>query len=241
MRVSRSTIKRATLCCLLSAIAIGLLVFLGGDAYLLRFLAARLPAPDTACYRNIKESPCLLDRNGELLYAFLAEDEQWRFPVSLERISPLLVQATFAVEDKRFYEHSGVDSRAVFRAVWTNLKAGRFVSGASTLTMQLVKQHAPTPRTLFGKANQALMALRLDGALTKEEILAAYLNNGPYGGNLVGVEAVETRNWTASPTSSVPSTSSSATSRGRMPTRSAGSSPRRSRPRSPPTGPTRTP
>lgn len=193
MRVSRSTIKRATLCCLLSAIAIGLLVFLGGDAYLLRFLAARLPAPDTACYRNIKESPCLLDRNGELLYAFLAEDEQWRFPVSLERISPLLVQATFAVEDKRFYEHSGVDSRAVFRAVWTNLKAGRFVSGASTLTMQLVKQHAPTPRTLFGKANQALMALRLDGALSKEEILAAYLNNGPYGGNLVGVEAASRR------------------------------------------------
>lgn len=107
---------------------------------------------------------------------------------SLEEVSPWAVLATLAAEDRRFYEHPGVDWRAVSRSLWRNA-SGAPVSGASTLTQQLARALRPRPRTLAGKAGEALQALRLERRLGKREILEAYLNEVEYGPRLKGLEA----------------------------------------------------
>ena len=88
-----------------------------------------------------------------------------------------LVNGLLAVEDRRFFEHAGVDLRSVGRALWANLRAGKTVQGGSTLTQQLVKNFILTPeRSLWRKANEALMALIVDARYSKDEILEAYAN-----------------------------------------------------------------
>ncbi len=193
MNSVKYVIVRTGIACVALSVLFTLCIVFNGDAIVLRFAARHMEPVDAASYLATESSPVLLDRKGAVLYAFLADDEQWRFPVTLDSISPRLVQATLAVEDKRFRRHAGVDPRAVVRAAWHNLKARRYVSGASTLTMQLVKQHTPTPRTLSGKMEQALLAVRLDAAASKDALLKAYLNTAPYGRNLVGVEAAAQR------------------------------------------------
>ncbi len=134
-------------------------------------------------------SPLVTDRTGRILLATIAPDEQLRFPVPLARTSPWLRLATIAVEDERFYSHPGVDPLAVVRAVAQNLGAMRTISGASTLTMQLCRMMDDRPRTLASKSVEAFRALQLERLRTKDQILEAYLNTAPYGGNLSGVEA----------------------------------------------------
>ena len=180
--------------CCFSAIVSGIaLLFVVFEAPLLRGAARVLPYVDAALFLEASPSPILVDREDRMLFAFLNEEEQWNFPVSLERVSPRLVEATLAAEDRRFYAHAGVDGRAVLRACWHNLREGRIVSGASTLTMQLVKRCQPRERRMSGKFFQALDALRLERSTGKEELLVAYLNTAPYGGNIVGVEAAARR------------------------------------------------
>jgi penicillin-binding protein 1B len=95
----------------------------------------------------------------------------------LEQVPPVLVRAILAVEDQRFYEHSGIDVRRIVGAMLANLRAARIVQGASTLTQQLVKNFYLTPeRTFRRKLREAAMALLLERDHTKEEILEAYLN-----------------------------------------------------------------
>jgi len=148
---------------------------------------------DVSLYLATAPSGLMLDRSGRLMCAFLNDAEQWCFPQELEQVSPYLVQATIAAEDQRFYSHPGVDPIAVLRAAAQNVLGGRVVSGASTLTMQVVKQADDTPRTLRGKAKQAIQALRLERCVGKEDILQEYLNTAPYGLNLVGCEAAAHR------------------------------------------------
>ncbi|UJX39907.1 penicillin-binding protein 1C [Desulfovibrio sp. JY] len=128
-------------------------------------------------------------RNGTPLRLFLAPDDAWRFPVRLSAVSPILPRLVITAEDKRFYAHPGVDPLALFRAAAANLRAGRVVSGGSTLTMQLARLADPKPRTLASKIKEALAALALERRLSKEAILERYLNMAPYGGNIVGVGA----------------------------------------------------
>lgn len=109
--------------------------------------------------------------------------ERW---VPLERISPHLVHATLASEDHDFYEHDGVDWSAMTRALWLNLRGGDF--GGSTITMQLVRLTAGPPRTFAGKLSQMVLALRLERALGKREILEQYLNRVYYGNGAWGAE-----------------------------------------------------
>ena len=104
-------------------------------------------------------------------------------------IPPLVRAAALAAEDRRFYSHPGVDPLAVLRAAWRDLKAGRAVSGASTITMQLARLERPGPRNLAGKVSQALRALWLETRLDKDRILSRYLNLAPFGGPLVGLAA----------------------------------------------------
>lgn len=134
-------------------------------------------------------SPLVLDRHGQRLISLVNGDGQWRHPVPLEEISPWLIQATIAAEDARFRQHRGVDIQALTRAMAQNLTHRTVVSGASTLTMQLCRQLDRRPRTVSAKLSQMLRAWQLERLRSKDQILAAYLNLAPYGGNVQGAEA----------------------------------------------------
>lgn len=127
--------------------------------------------------------------DGSLLSWTVDADENWRLPVQLTAVSPHLINATIAVEDKRFYSHPGVDAIALTRAVWQNLTCMRRVSGASTITMQTVRLLWPRPRRLTSKLTEAFRAVQLERLVGKEGILELYFNLAPYGGNIVGAEA----------------------------------------------------
>ena len=114
----------------------------------------------------------------------------WR---PLSAMSPRVIQATVAVEDERFYLHPGVDPLSVARACLTNLRRRRVVSGASTITMQVIRLLRPRPRRLKAKLIEAFRALQLERELSKNEVLELYLNVAPYGGNCIGVEAASLR------------------------------------------------
>lgn len=152
-------------------------------------------APDdpNALLRARFASTRLLDRHGQPLREWTGDLHTRARPVPLAAISPHLVAATLTLEDRRFYSHLGVDSLAIARATWTNLRRGRVVSGASTLTQQLVKQMQPRPRTLFGKAHEALVALHLEARFDKHQILHWYLTHAPYGGLVRGAEQAAQR------------------------------------------------
>ncbi len=137
-------------------------------------------------------SRVLLDREGGLLGARIAADEQWRFPPGEvpERFRTAIVE----FEDRRFARHPGVDPLAVARAAWLNLREGRVVSGGSTLSMQVIRLARDNPpRTLTEKAREAVLALRLELRHSKAQILALYAANAPFGGNVVGLEAASWR------------------------------------------------
>ena len=131
--------------------------------------------------------------DGSWLRAYRSENDEFRFVSRLDEISAWLELATIAVEDQGFRSHHGVDVAAVFRAAWQNLVRMRIHSGASTLTMQLVRILDRRPRTISTKIVEAFYALQIDARLDKDDILAAYLNLAPYGGNLRGVEAAARR------------------------------------------------
>ncbi len=155
--------------------------------------AVLLRPMDVAPYLACESSGEMLDRDGRLMYAFLNEREQWCFPRDLDAISRYLVQATIATEDQHFHKHFGVDPLAVLRAACQNVRAGHVVSGASTLSMQVVKLTDGPGRSLLGKVRQAIQAVRLECRVDKSEILTAYLNRTPYGLNLSGCEAAARR------------------------------------------------
>jgi penicillin-binding protein 1C len=148
---------------------------------------------DTHRYIEVEASGEILDRSGLPLMVFLNGSEQWCFPRRLNEVSPYLVKATIAAEDQRFLSHLGVDPAAVIRAACQNALERRIVSGASTLTMQVVKSGSVSSRSLAGKVVQAIQAIRLDARAGKDEILEFYLNSAPYGQNLVGCEAASRR------------------------------------------------
>ncbi len=112
--------------------------------------------------------------------------ESW---VPLDRVSPDLVNATLASEDRRFWKHGGVDPVGIARALALDLGRGRAAFGGSTLTMQLARLVDPRPRTLWGKLREAVAAGRIERALCKREILEQYLNRVYYGNGAWGAEA----------------------------------------------------
>jgi len=130
----------------------------------------------------------LLDRAGAPLRSTRTPDgslQQW---VPLAELDPALLVAFVSVEDRRFFQHHGVDARALGRALLADIRSGRVVSGASTIPMQLARLLRPLPRSLPGKVAQALWALRLDAQLSKQSMLEQYLNRVPLGQGSIGVE-----------------------------------------------------
>ncbi len=131
----------------------------------------------------------VMDRNGHLLRGFLSPDQKRRWQLDLQEISPELLQTVLFHEDRWFYRHGGINPAAVIRAAWGNATAGRVVSGASTITMQLARLTEPRVRTFGAKIQQSFRALQYESLYSKEEILTRYLNLAPYGGNIEGVGA----------------------------------------------------
>jgi penicillin-binding protein 1C len=136
-----------------------------------------------------QQSGWALDRNGKPLSELLDAEAVRSGWVGMDKIPEALVGAVLAAEDGRFYRHYGVDPLALARAVMQNLRARRIVSGGSTVSQQLARLVWPRPRTFGGKLREALRALRLEAALTKDEILEQYLNRAPFGNQLYGVRA----------------------------------------------------
>ncbi len=132
----------------------------------------------------------VLDRDGQLLRAFATPDGYWRFGITLERIDPAFLDMLIAYEDKRFWEHSGIDLLALGRAALQFGTNGRIVSGGSTLSMQLARLIEPrTSRSIAAKLRQIARAVQIERRLSKREILQHYLTLAPYGGNLEGIRA----------------------------------------------------
>lgn len=136
-------------------------------------------------------SKVVLDKDGGWLRIFATDDggRMWRIPIDRDELPQHLVDAVLAFEDRRFYEHHGVDPLAVVRAMVLNVKKGRVVSGASTITMQVARMLGQRPRTLSSKLAEAFVALQLELRLSKDDILTTYFNLAPYGGNIEGVGA----------------------------------------------------
>ena len=137
-------------------------------------------------------STVVLDRGGEILYEARAGGERRRL-LDAGALPASLVAATLAAEDRRFRWHPGVDPLAVARAAWRNARARRVVEGGSTITQQVAKllltARAPRARRrgVGAKLHEALVALRLEHRLSKDDILALYLNLAPYGNQITGV------------------------------------------------------
>lgn len=129
-------------------------------------------------------------RDGRLLRAWMVADGRWRLAVTLEQTDPLWREMLLAWEDQRFYSHAGVDPAALLRAGWQSLRAGRVVSGGSTLTMQVARllEDSGTGE-VSGKLRQMRLALALERRLSKDDILSLYLHLAPYGGNTEGLRA----------------------------------------------------
>ncbi|SDL78767.1 penicillin-binding protein 1C [Pedobacter sp. ok626] len=136
--------------------------------------------------------------NGELLSASIAKDGQWRFPEA-DSIPQKFAQCIIAFEDKRFYQHPGVDLLAMSRAMRQNIKAKSVVSGGSTLTMQVIRLSRRESRTIGQKLIEMLLALRLEITHSKQDILNLYASNAPFGSNVVGLEAASWRYFGRSP------------------------------------------
>ena len=133
----------------------------------------------------------ILDRNGRLLYR-IYEDEN-RTLVPLNAVSQDLINATIAIEDKNFYQHFGFAPLGILRALFSNATSDR-VQGGSTITQQLVKSRLlSNERTIQRKLRELLLALVVEGAYEKEEILEMYLNTVPYGGSTYGIEEASWR------------------------------------------------
>lgn len=134
-------------------------------------------------------STVLESREGDLLCASIAQDGQWRFP-ELNEVPDKFAVALVAYEDKRFYNHPGVDILSMGRAMRQNISDGKIVSGGSTIDMQVIRLHRKeTGRTVTEKLIESILATRLQFRYSKKEILSLYASHAPFGGNVVGLEA----------------------------------------------------
>ncbi|RXJ13792.1 peptidoglycan glycosyltransferase PbpC [Lelliottia nimipressuralis] len=139
--------------------------------------------------KEVNPARVVVDEKGTPLWRFADSDGIWRYPVTIEDVSPRYLEALIQYEDRWFWDHPGVNPFSVLRAAWQDLSSGKVVSGGSTLTMQVARLLDPHPRTFGGKVRQLWRAMQLEWHLSKREILTLYLNRAPFGGTLQGVGA----------------------------------------------------
>lgn len=184
-------IRSMTLAGILGIIVM-LLLIVGGIATYVYFMAT-LPSPDQLQGRAEAQSTKIRDRNGEMLYEVFDINSLSggrRTVVPIDKIPPVLKQATIATEDPSFYSNPGVDLRGIARAIYYNARYGRIVQGGSTITQQLVKTTLLTPEvTIQRKVYEAFLAYQVTRAYPKDKILEFYLNAIFYGNQSYGIEA----------------------------------------------------
>ena len=183
---SRTPTRRALRYALIGAGTLaGIVAVCAGGGYV---AIDRLGPPDLGTTRSI--STTVLDRRDRLLRAFTTPDGRWRLPVEAEDVDQRYLAMLMAFEDKRFYDHGGVDMRSLARAAVQLVENRRIVSGASTLTMQVARLiEGRYERSGSAKMRQIVGALRLEHHLDKRQILSLYLRLAPFGGNIEGVRA----------------------------------------------------
>jgi penicillin-binding protein 1C len=153
----------------------------------LLFVVWPLPQGLTAYQKTA--SVRIYDRHGMLLRELYSQDNGRQIPLLANEIPEHVKKAFLSAEDHRFYQHLGVSPTAVIRALVQNIKARHVVSGGSTISQQLSRTLMPRPRTLAGKVKEALWAVRLELHLSKDEVLAQYLNRISFGNNTFGLES----------------------------------------------------
>lgn len=139
-------------------------------------------------FEDVSYSTVVEDCNGMLLGARIADDGQWRFPLC-DTLPEKFVTALVEFEDRRFYKHGGVSLRSLARAMQQNIRNKRVVSGGSTISMQVIRLSRGGERSLWTKAVECFMAIRLESRYSKNEILRMYASHAPFGGNVVGIDA----------------------------------------------------
>jgi penicillin-binding protein 1C len=183
---------------LLMALIAGIIVLLLGGSFVLYEyyqIAATLPSvADLQQRASTFETTRIFDRNGNLLYEILDPSAGRRTFTTLDKISPVMVAATIATEDKSFYSHPGFDWTAILRAFWQNFTEKGTVSGASTITQQLARSLLLSPeerteQSYMRKVREALLAAEITRRYSKDQILELYLNEFYYGNFAYGVEA----------------------------------------------------
>ncbi len=152
-----------------------------------------IPPPRAMLSITGQTSVIFTDSSGIPLREKPGEGFRKRTWVPIGDMSPHIVTATISAEDRSFYFHHGVDLRATFRAAYLNIRYRRVVSGGSTITQQLARNLAPSDRTYIAKIREALLALKLETHLSKQQILEQYLNRIPYGNGAYGIEAASRR------------------------------------------------
>ena len=179
---------------LFALVGLGLL---GGSVALYQYYAIARTLPSVSDLRERAsqfETTRILDRNGNVLYEIIDPNAGRRTYVPLEKISPNVVAATIATEDKDFYSHPGFDPLAIIRALWDNYRTEGKGGGASTITQQLARNLLLSPeervqRTYTRKAREIILAAEITRRYTKDEILELYLNENYYGNLAYGIEA----------------------------------------------------
>jgi len=151
-----------------------------------------LNIPDLSAFeeRRVLQSTKIYDRTGEILLYDLGKDVR-RTVVPFNEISHYIKNATIAIEDDQFYNHHGIRPKAIIRAGWRNFTDGDLLGGqgGSTITQQVIKNSVlQREKTLTRKIKEAILAIKLERVLEKDEILSIYLNESPYGGTIYGVE-----------------------------------------------------
>lgn len=143
---------------------------------------------------NKPYSYALYSSNGTLLDAKVSKDGQWRFKLSCDTLPEKLIKSLIVFEDKRFLYHYGIDFGAIIRAFYLNIKNKRIISGGSTITMQVARMYFNSnKRSVVQKIKEILFACYLELTMSKKEILKLYIENAPFGGNVVGAEAASWR------------------------------------------------
>ncbi len=174
-----------------------LILIAGASFFIYQYYSIARTLPDVGELRQRSaqfETTRILDRNGNELYEILDPSAGRRTYVPLSKISPLLVAATIATEDKSFYSHPGFDLFAIVRALWQNYTQGEIVSGASTIPQQLARALLLSPeertqRSYLRKAREIILAAEISRRYSKDEILELYLNEIYYGNLAYGIEA----------------------------------------------------
>lgn len=170
-------------------------IFIFGGIFVLWASTFDLPDLNNFEERRVSQSTKIYDRTGDVVL-FDVHGEISRTVVPFDEISDNIKKAVIAIEDDNFYNHNGIEIRAIFRAIFTNLKQGNLLGGqgGSTITQQVIKNSLLTSeKKISRKIKEWVLAPRLESVMTKDEILATYLNEVPFGGTVYGVQEASRR------------------------------------------------